>query len=234
MRGQEGTAAEQPDTLHQVSTLGALNTGVFEGSEDYATLRQHGDCGIGSFTGLDGEMVALDGVFYQVRTDGVPVRASDGQSAPFAMVTWFQTDITGTPPAGLDYGGLQQFAGGLFPSNNYFYAVRVEGEFASLKIRSVPGQQPPYPPLSDVVAQQVTWDKENVRGTMIGFFSPAYVGSVDSSGFHLHFISEDGQSGGHVLDCRTGDVTVMLDTTANLDLVLPEGEGFSQADLPAR
>ena len=90
--GQEGTAAEQPDTLYQVSTLGALNTGVFEGSEDYATLRQHGDCGIGSFTGLDGEMVALDGVFYQVRTDGVPVQASDGQSAPFAMVTWFQAD----------------------------------------------------------------------------------------------------------------------------------------------
>ena len=54
------------DTLFQVSTIGALNVGVFGGVVDYANLKQQGDCGIGSFTGLDGEMVAVDGKFYQV------------------------------------------------------------------------------------------------------------------------------------------------------------------------
>jgi acetolactate decarboxylase len=225
------TEATPQDTLYQVSTLGALNVGVFEGAVDYATIERHGDCGIGSFLGLDGEMVALDGKFYQVRTDGVPVEVNVAQTAPYAMVTFFQADLTGNPPAGLDYAGLQQFAGTMLPTPNYFYAVRVEGEFAYLKIRSVPGQQPPYPTLTQVVAEQTVWEKENIRGTMIGFFSPAYVGSVDPAGYHLHFISEDGKSGGHVLDCRTGAVALKLDETADLDLVLPAGTGFQRADL---
>lgn len=229
----ETSATEAPpqDTLYQVSTLGALNAGVFDGAVDYATLESHGDFGIGSFQGLNGEMVALDGKYYQVRTDGVPVEVSVTQTAPYATVTFFQADLTGNPPAGLDYAGLQQFAGSMLPTPNYFYAVRVEGEFAYLKIRSVPGQQPPYPTLTQVVAEQVVWEKENIRGTMIGFFSPAYVGGLDTPGYHLHFISEDGKSGGHVLDCRTGAVTLKLDETADVDLVLPSGAGFQQADL---
>lgn len=223
--------AQQRDTLYQVSTIGALNVGVFDGVVEYSTLKQHGDCGIGSFTGLDGEMVAVDGRFYQVRTDGVPVLVSDGQMAPFALVTFFDNDFSGTPPAGLDYAGLQEFANGLLLTPNFFYAVRVDGEFSYLKIRSVPGQRPPFPPLSDVVAQQTVWELENVKGTMIGFFSPSYVGSIDPPGYHLHFISEDGRHGGHVLDCRTGAVTLKLDETDVLDLHLPETEGFERAPL---
>ncbi len=219
------------DVFYQVSTLGALSRGVFDGEVDYAALRQHGDFGIGTFQGLDGEMVALDGRFWQVRTDSLPIPASDSQKAPFAMLTFFDEDIHGAPPPGLDYAGLQQFSSGLFPSPNYFYAVRVEGEFAWLKIRSVPGQQPPYPVLADVVAKQTVWELEGVRGTMVGFYCPSYLGGVNQGGFHLHFISDDLRSGGHVLDCRTGEVELIMDLTDGMELALPEDPGFRQASL---
>ena len=45
------------DTLYQVSTATALVEGLYEGAVQVATLRAHGDLGLGTFEGLDSEMV---------------------------------------------------------------------------------------------------------------------------------------------------------------------------------
>src|SRR5215469_16603163 len=57
-------------TLYQVSTATALVEGVYEDDVQVSTLRKHGDLGLGTFEGLDGEMVIVDGHFYQLRSDG--------------------------------------------------------------------------------------------------------------------------------------------------------------------
>lgn len=54
-------------TLYQVSTATALVQGIYRGAVRIATLRKHGDLGLGTFEGLDGEMVIVDGHFFQVR-----------------------------------------------------------------------------------------------------------------------------------------------------------------------
>src|SRR5262249_42793812 len=59
--------AEQPGEVFQVSTLDALSLGIFQGALKFSQLREHGDFGVGTFDGLDGELVALDGSFYQIR-----------------------------------------------------------------------------------------------------------------------------------------------------------------------
>ncbi len=232
-RDAGGTQAEEPprDLLYQVSTLGALSRGILEGEVDYSHLRLHGDFGIGTFQGLDGEMVALDGRFYQIKTDGVPLPVSDSQSAPFAMVTFFDADMSASLPSGIDYASLRDVASGLLPSPNLFCAVRVEGEFSHMKIRSVPGQQPPYPSLAEVISRQEVWELENVRGSMVGFYCPPFLGEVNQGGFHLHFISDDLMHGGHVLDCRTGTATLIMDPTGELCLRLPGHSSFLQTDL---
>src|SRR5215472_16103940 len=48
-------------TMFQVSTVTALVEGIFQGAVRVATLREHGDLGLGTFEGLDGEMVIVDG-----------------------------------------------------------------------------------------------------------------------------------------------------------------------------
>ncbi|MFX8573911.1 acetolactate decarboxylase, partial [Acinetobacter baumannii] len=53
-------------TLFQVSTSGAIVEGGFDGVVSIATLREHGDFGLGTFVDLDGEMIALDGEFFQI------------------------------------------------------------------------------------------------------------------------------------------------------------------------
>ena len=57
-------------TLYQVSTATALVQGIYQGAVRVGTLREHGDLGLGTFENLDGEMVIVDGQFFQARSDG--------------------------------------------------------------------------------------------------------------------------------------------------------------------
>ena len=41
--------------------------GVYDGDLTYQELARHGDFGLGTFEALDGEMIALEGVFYQIK-----------------------------------------------------------------------------------------------------------------------------------------------------------------------
>ena len=57
-------------TLFQVSTSAALVEGLYQGAVRVSRLLRHGDFGLGTFIDLDGEMVVLDGVCYQVSSNG--------------------------------------------------------------------------------------------------------------------------------------------------------------------
>ena len=54
------------NTIYQVSTGNALIAGLFEGAVDFKTLARHGDFGLGSVDGMDGELIAIDGKFYRI------------------------------------------------------------------------------------------------------------------------------------------------------------------------
>ena len=73
-------------TLFQVSTSGALVQGIYERAVSSTFLLNYGDFGIGTFDNLDGEMVVLDGVIYQVRSDGTVRRSSTIQERPSPLL----------------------------------------------------------------------------------------------------------------------------------------------------
>ncbi len=82
------------DILFQVSTIDALLEGIYDGDITCRELKSHGDFGIGTFNGLDGEMIELGGNIYQCRADGVAYPADDSTKVPFAAVTFFEPDKT--------------------------------------------------------------------------------------------------------------------------------------------
>jgi acetolactate decarboxylase len=224
-------AGDESDTIFQTSTIGALMEGVYDGDFTFGELKKHGDLGLGTLNDLDGEMIGVDGVFYQVRSDGKVAAVPDTAMTPFAAVTFFEADksLTLTKPLGCNE--LESYIETLFPSDNIFYAVKIEGRFDHVKTRSVPKQKRPYPPLTEVVKHQTYFELSDVKGTMAGFWFPAYVKDINVAGFHLHFITEDRQAGGHVLDCTARDVKIEIDYSRDLDLSLPETGGFYNADL---
>ena len=69
-------AERDPHVLFQASTIGALLDGAFDGDLSFAELAQHGDLGLGTLNGLDGEMIALDGEFFRADADGGSTRSA--------------------------------------------------------------------------------------------------------------------------------------------------------------
>jgi acetolactate decarboxylase len=217
-------------TLFQVSTAGALVEGLYRGEVTIGELREHGDFGLGTFDGLDGEMVVIDGHFYQVHGDGTVHEAGDAVRTPYAMITHFP-DEAGVPLADcVDLNGLAAQLDPLRDSQNVFYALRIDGEFTSIVTRSV-RPMPEGVPLVTAAAQQREFHQKNICGTLIGFWSPGYLQSILVAGYHLHFLSQDRRSGGHLLDCGGRGLRAQVRRVADFRVSLPESASFLHADL---
>jgi len=176
-------------------------------------------------------MIGLDGVFYQIKADGIVYAVDDAMKTPFAAVTFFEADKEIRLSESMNYRALEDYLDTMLPTENIFYAIRIDGGFRYIKTRSVPGQKKPYPPLVEVVKNQPTFEFHNVAGTVVGFRCPAYVKGVNVPGYHLHFITKDKKGGGHVLKCRIQDVTIGIDYTSGFYLALPEAGAFYETDL---
>ncbi len=222
---------QDKDTLYQASTIDALLDGLYDGDVTFGELKKHGNFGIGTFDYLDGEMIALDGEFYQVKMDGKVYPVDGKMETPFAVVTFFEPDNTIVLNGELDLKQLEAYLDKQLPSKNIFYAIRIDGTFKYIKARSVPRQEEPFPPLVDVVKEQAIFEFQDIEGTVVGFWCPAYVKGVNVPGYHLHFINKERTAGGHLLDCRTETGKIGIDHTSDFFMELPENEEFLTADL---
>lgn len=222
---------ENEDVLFQTSTINALLEGIYDGEMTYEELREHGNFGIGTFNGLDGEMIGLDGAFYQIKADGTAHLVDGSMRTPFAVVTFFESDQMVWLDKASDYKELEKYLDDLLPTPNIFYALKIEGIFEYIRTRSVPRQNKPYSPLVEAIKNQPIFEFHQVKGTMAGFRYPGYPKGINVPGYHLHFITEDRKAGGHVLECRAHNVSIEVDYTSNFCMVLPEDAEFYQANL---
>ncbi len=207
--------------IYFCAPVNAIVEGLLEQNVPLAEIKQHGDFGLGTFNDLDGEMVLLDGVVYQITADGqVAVIEDERTLTPFACVTSYQPISHDELEEELGYDAFLDWLVRLLPSPNLFYALRMEGEFASIKARSVP-KQDNYRTLVEVAREQTLFQFDNVSGTLVGFFTPTFMASLSVPGLHLHFLSADLSSGGHVLECRPRKVRVGVQFINRLELALP-------------
>jgi acetolactate decarboxylase len=216
-------AGHHPHVLFQASTIGALLDGAYEGDVSFTELAEHGDLGLGTVNGLDGEMIALDGSFYRAGVDGEIEEVSPSERTPFAVVVSFDPVIELDLEGSIDHDRLLAELDRRIPADTASCAVRIDGRFELIRARSVPRQQPPYRPLTEVVAEQHVFDFGGIDGTMLGFRFPDYAEGIEVSGWHLHFISEDRSRGGHVLDSRASAIHIGIDPSGELHVELPPG-----------
>jgi acetolactate decarboxylase len=222
-------AATGNGAVFQTSTLEALLHGAYEGDVTVAELARRGDLGLGTFDALDGELIAVDGVVYRAAADGSVAPAEPDRRCPFAVVTRFRARVEKTVGA-LDFDALLEVLDRDVPRTGVCAAVRHDGRFEHVRLRSVPAQRPPWRTLDEVLAEQRVFEASDVDGTVVGFrFLPSAAG-LDFPGFHLHFIRADHRFGGHLLSCRTTAVRVALDFDADLDLELPPGVRLPAGD----
>ena len=214
------TTLPEQDTLYQVSPFNTFSAGNFEGNITYAELAKHGDFGIGTLNDLNGEMIAMNGKFYQVPTDGPPREISASEKTPYATVTFFNNDQTLQVTNLSSYAQLIETLNATLPNLDVIYAIKIRGFFDSAQTRSVPIQTKPYSILTEAVKNQTIFNLKQVEGTLVGFFFPDSMNGIDYIGYHLHFLTDDHAAGGHLLECSIKNAIVEIDQTNNYYLLI--------------
>lgn len=228
---QTSRSYRRGDGVYQTSTMSALLDGVYDGDVTIRELLQHGDFGLGTFNGLDGEMLMLNGVCYQLRGDGSARVAESTQLTPFALVTWFGADHSFDISEPVDRAALNVHIDRSLPSTNLVVAVRVSGEFSKVHTRTVTEQHRPYPSFSEATHDQREVTFTEVTGTLAGFRMPEYEQGISVAGYHSHFVDVDHRHGGHALDYVLTRGRVDISLHADLHLSLPQTAEFLAAEL---
>ncbi len=221
----------KPHEVFQTSTLVSLVEGLYDGNVAYSTVMRHGDFGVGTFNALDGEMVALDGRYFRLRSDGTVSQVSGNELTPFAAVTRFQPGVDHVEVGSSTRPQCEEVIHRLAGSDNLFYALRIDGHFPSIRTRTVSKQSKPYPRLVDAAASAPVFTITDVTGTIVGFHTPDYAQGIGVAGYHMHFLSADHQSGGHVFDFTVDSPRIRIDTEGDLHLSLQTTDEFLSARL---
>lgn len=220
------TLVQDRDTVYQLAPFLYILSGNYDGVLTAAQFKAAGTLGIGTFQGLDGEAVLLDGTLYQVKGDGTVTVPEETRRMPFGACTLFDSDLRRIMRHIASYEAFSKALEADFADKQIFYALRAEGLFKMIRVRNCDKQEKPYRPLAEATKLQHEYTYEKVRGTLVGFWTPPFVpGSVGVPGFHLHFLSDDRTKGGHVLDLQADSLSIALDPTPRLtvDFSTPVG-----------
>lgn len=210
--------------------VNAMMKGFYEEDTLIGDLRKHGDFGLGTFNSLDGEMIMLDGIVYQLKSDGFTYVVEDSVQTPFACVTFFRPYSHEVIGREMHYQDFNAFLDTLIPSRNMFYALRMEGRFRMMKVWSV-RRQANYKPILEPSEAQAAFEYEDVEGTLAGFFAPVFMKSLIMPGFHLHFVTSDRKHGGHLHECIIDRADVGIQHMDKLRMNLPITLDYMTADL---
>jgi len=220
--------------LLQLSTLSALSAGVYDGYSTLEPIQRPGAYGLGTFDKLDGEMVVLEGVAYRVGIDGKVTKPANSTKIPFASVSALgEPDVTFDLGAVAGKADLEKLILSNLQSQNYPVLIVINARFDSITTRSVPAQQKPYEPLADVCAtQQKEFALGAQEGTLVGFYCPPYMSGLNAPGFHLHFLNDTRDAGGHVLALAIKDGRARLQVLTSLHVILPGlDSAFAESDI---
>lgn len=195
------------NVLYQHGTLGTLMAGLLEGTATINELLEHGNLGIATLTGSDGEVIFLDGRAYHANEHKQFIELKGDEKVPYASITNFKASKTFS---------LQQLSqDDVFAQikmkcyENLFSAVKIYGTFKYMHVRMMPAQQPPYTRLIDSARRQPE-EKDKIFVVPLLDFTPELFHGIGSAGFHIHFADDERAYGGHVLDFEVDDVVVEI------------------------
>lgn len=227
----EAQLAKAGKTIHQYGMpLSLLNT-VYEGDLTVGEMAQQGDIGLGTVNHLEGELVALDGVVYTIDPKGKIAKAPANLKSPYMTMIRFQPTHTAKIS---EVGSIQELGAVLktkMDSENSFYAYKMKGTFPYLKMASAHKVQDEDMPLFEYLATREMYTRENIKGSLVGLFTPEYLGNISIPGLHLHFLSDDLTLGGHVEDIKLDEQTVEIEEINQIRLSLPQVSKFRDKPL---
>ena len=217
--------AQKSDNIFHYSVMDAMRNSVYDGEITIADLKKNGDFGLGTYNFLDGELLALDGVFYRIAPDGKVIVAEDSRKSPFAAMAFFKFDKKIEIKGGKNMDSFLLALKHLLPSNNQPYAIKIECEWDEISVGGATKvTENDTLGLAEKMKTRPIYTAKRIKGTLVGFYNPAYAGGIDLSPFHFHFISNDKKFGGHLVSGQLSNtvLNILLDEKTGYTLELPK------------
>lgn len=188
--------------VHQTDAVTDLLHGNYESVTTVAEVFPNSLLGLGVADRLDGEIVSVDGETWRVPASGIPEIAHNNLGMPFAI-----SAEGGAPvPVAVELGAtvddishlIESIVAELNDGKHTIVAVRIDGTFSNVLLRSEHRQEPPFEHLDEVLRHETQFPFESWTGTLVGFSFPQVNDQgITIPGLHLHAISADRTSGGH-------------------------------------
>lgn len=212
--------------MFQVSTLQALMLGYSKAVIPVSELLKHGSIGLGTFTDVNGELIALDGTCYRAMENGDIALAEPERGVPFSAVCTMQD----CEPMEFGYtdniADLKTALNNIIDAHfglNSMHMARIDGEFALIDARSESGYESVHVDLKTILGKtQKAFKFENIKGTLVCVYFPDYMDGINASGWHIHFVSDDRKHGGHVFDIVMKTGKGQISKINSIELKLPD------------
>src|SRR5260370_782409 len=97
--------------VYQISAISSRLRGGYDGDTTVGELLRHGSFGLGTFNGVDGEMMVLDGKVYRGTVDGRAHVVASSELTPFAVIVGWQPQGSAAVAAGQSLEQLEAARG---------------------------------------------------------------------------------------------------------------------------
>jgi acetolactate decarboxylase len=217
-------------TLYQYSHFMAVSKGCYDGSLSLNELQKHGNTGLGTLNGLDGELVVIDDVFYHCQHGKVSIAKNEALFSWAAIVLFqpeFEVELC-------DISSLEKLHAALIQHiklTNYPIVFRMKAHVKNIALGSVPKQEKPYKPIAEIIQDSTLIDTGEIIADIVGFYAPEFMYPIKSGGLHLHFVDEGRQVGGHILDIDMIAANIYWQKVNQFQLVFPEHTDYDNIDL---
>lgn len=231
-RGLDGVC-EAHDEVFQLSLANVLLDGGFDGIVSLAEVMPAGDHGLGTVDRLDGELVVVDGEPWRIPATGRAERVPLETLTPFVVLTTMQDPIRVRVRDISRDEALAEIER-LVDDPSAVVAVRLEGLFSRVLVRSVPAQEKPYRPYAEICASdEIRWEHHDFNGVFVGFRFPDLAGSGDTiGGLHLHGLDDARTTGGHNHEMHIADAELSVSVTHDVALALPDRSMIELLEMP--
>lgn len=183
----------------QISFFSVLLCGRYNGVASVGEVKKLGNIAIATMDMLDGEMLMVDGVVYQARSDGRVYLPEDRETVPFGTIAEFTAE-TALPLGEIaSFEEFEKLADREFPDRNTPLAVRVRGRFPLMKVRTVARTENGRG-LAEAADDETKFELVDSEGDLVGFRLPGYMNGINAPGWHLHYVDAAREHGGHVVN----------------------------------
>ena len=212
--------------VHQIDVVTDLLHGNYDSITTVGDVFSNTVLGLGVADRLDGEIVSVDGQTWRIPASGVPVIAEPDLGMPFAISAEGGTSIhielapgtTQDQIATIVEQEIHRQHDNLHP----IAAVRLDGTFTDVLLRTEHRQDPPFQHLDNVLRREVQFSFDTWQGTFVGFsFPQTNNDQIAIPGLHLHAISRDRTSGGHSHRATT-DIAQLRIWLDDVDIAVPQ------------